>query len=250
MKKPKKSDRNVMFSIGASLKQWTRKELEKWRENFDFDWVSQWPLHGLQMAWLWELERELGSRNPPFQTAWREKHEDAIPADERKPAVEFLPFREVLGEYPDAHEWNYLVGQFPRTIHAVKIDLECAKDEIIGDFWQHVEDLKKETGRWCRKKRKGERKSAGLNDYSAWFRDLSIYRLSRAGFRSKEQMNKLPQKMLGRLTMDFANWNHKRQATQKRIHKHLNDLQAYARIVSEDGNIKGSPHWFDHFIRL
>jgi hypothetical protein len=52
-------------------KKWTRAELEREKENIDFSGLSAWPEEILQKAWLWELDRELGSGNWPFVLAWK-----------------------------------------------------------------------------------------------------------------------------------------------------------------------------------
>ena len=41
------------------------------REDYDFSVFADWPKHALNVAWLWELEREMGSTRGPFYAAWQ-----------------------------------------------------------------------------------------------------------------------------------------------------------------------------------
>lgn len=134
-------------------------------------------------------------------------------------------------------------------IHAVEIDLTKPKEKIIEDFWQKVESLKKANGQWHLQKQKGQKKDAVRRDFMAWFRDLAIYRLSLAGFRSKEQMNLISTQPAAKLVGDFQNWNHKAADTEKRIGKRFSGLKTCARILPQFDAREGS-RWFDHFVRL
>lgn len=64
---PGKPDESV------TLKSWAKGlQLEDW----DFSCYSDWPKHALCIAWLWELDRELGKAGGPFYPRWklRESH--------------------------------------------------------------------------------------------------------------------------------------------------------------------------------
>ncbi len=53
----------------VTLKAWEKSSLA--REDYDFSVFADWPKHVLNMAWLWELEREMGSTRGPFYGAWQ-----------------------------------------------------------------------------------------------------------------------------------------------------------------------------------
>jgi hypothetical protein len=53
----------------VALKAWRKSSLT--REDYDFSAFAAWPKHALNVAWLWELEREMGSTCGPFYAAWQ-----------------------------------------------------------------------------------------------------------------------------------------------------------------------------------
>jgi hypothetical protein len=245
-------------------KKWTRAELESPRENFDFMWAKDWPLHHLPIAWAWELDRELGSGNPPFIIAWKNKFGDTKSDDEVKPAARFLQLedeelRELYPFNPDGNRYNMGLPEY--HCYAVKINLRRTDDEILADlkkgiqkFKRNISSLKHQPGRVLTRK-----------DYISRFRDLAIYRMSVAGIRSKEQMSWLssemitPKKIKTRrgvptkgetLDMSFPNWNHKRAATIKRTVERLRSLKWCAELAGVGQDKNPRPNWFDNFIDL
>jgi hypothetical protein len=245
-------------------KKWTRAELESPRENFDFMWAKDWPLHHLPIAWAWELDRELGSGNPPFIIAWKNKFGDTKSDDEVKPAARFLQLedeelRELYPFNPDGNRYNMGLPEY--HCYAGKINLRRTDDEILADlkkgiqkFKRNISSLKHQPGRVLTRK-----------DYISRFRDLAIYRMSVAGIRSKEQMSWLssemitPKKIKTRrgvpttretLDMSFPNWNHKRAATIKRTVERLRSLKWCAELAGVGQDKNPRPNWFDNFIDL
>jgi len=54
------------------MKTWNQANLEP--NDFDFSGLKDFPGDELRVAWLYEVQRELGSNNPPYLVAW-ETHE-------------------------------------------------------------------------------------------------------------------------------------------------------------------------------
>lgn len=53
----------------VTLEAWRKSSLA--RGDYDFSTFADWPKHALNVAWLWELEREMGSTRGPFYAAWQ-----------------------------------------------------------------------------------------------------------------------------------------------------------------------------------
>jgi len=225
--------------------KWTKGKLRGTPENLDFEWAKDWPLDHLRtIAWHWEIERELGSGNPPFIIAWKKSNGEKMPvAPTVEPAAQFIPFRDVQKLYAFDPEFNYHNGSFPTTYHAVKIDLRRTPEEILNDLKRGIKHFKSCSSSLEHRPKRGVQR----RDLLAWFRDLGIYRMSVAGIRTKDQMNLLQSSISA---LDFQNWNHKRDFTIKRIQNRLQVLRWSAKILSEDGNLRGSSDWRDHFTTL
>lgn len=56
----------------TELKRWERESLR--REDWNFSELAKFPEEMIRVGWLFELDRELGSGNPPYHVAW-ELHE-------------------------------------------------------------------------------------------------------------------------------------------------------------------------------
>jgi hypothetical protein len=70
MKKPTSpGDTRDTRPMVVTLKVWRKSSLA--REDYDFSVFADWPKHALNVAWLWELEREMGSTRGPFYAAWQ-----------------------------------------------------------------------------------------------------------------------------------------------------------------------------------
>ena len=231
-------------------KKWTRAELESSRENFDFMWAKDWPLHHLPIAWAWELDRELGSGNPPFIIAWKKKHGKVKPVAERiEPAAEILHLEgdEVRDLYPtNPNGYWPTMGGGRFYYYAIKVNLRRSEDEILADLKEEIKRLKHGTSTFEHQ----PRRVPSRKDYISRFRNLAIYRMSVAGIRTKEQMNLLPGGMVTIKADDFQNWRHKHDATKKRIVERLHILKLCAECagVGQDKNPRSN--WFDNFIDL
>jgi len=53
----------------VTLEAWRKSSLA--RGDYDFSTFADWPKHALNVAWLWELEREMGSIRGPFYAMWQ-----------------------------------------------------------------------------------------------------------------------------------------------------------------------------------
>ena len=248
-------------------KYWTRAELESSRENFDFVWAKDWPFHHLPIAWAWELDRELGSGNPPFIIAWKKKCGDAKPvAEEIEPAAEILHLAgdEVRDFYP-INPTGYFPtlggGQF--YYYALKVNLRRGEDEILADLKKEIKKLKHGTVTFGHRRHPG--RVLTRKDYISRFRDLAIYRMSVAKIPSKEQLGLLsseiitPKKIKARrgvptkgetLGLSYSNWNHKRDATIKRIVERFHILKSCAELAGVGQDKNPRPNWNDNFIDL
>ena len=247
-------------------KKWTRGELDSSRENFDFMWAKDWPFHHLPITWAWELDRELGSENPSFIVAWKKKYGDAKPVEEIEPAAAIfhLDGDEVRDLYP-INPNGYLPafggGEF--YYYALKVNLRRGENEILDDLKKEIKKLKQGTSTFEHRRHPG--RVLTRKDYISRFRDLAIYRMSLAEIPSKEQMGLLsseiitPKKIKARrgvptkgetLNMSFSNWNHKRDATIKRIAERFHRLKSCAELAGVGQDKNPRPNWFDNFIDL
>jgi hypothetical protein len=61
-------DDTPTFLEDAELKVWSRENLQQ--KDWDFSELKDFPSEHLRLAWLYEIDRELGSVNSSFLVAW------------------------------------------------------------------------------------------------------------------------------------------------------------------------------------
>lgn len=204
------------------LKPWRRQEIE--REDWDFsellDSVAERlkineRIEFLRWAWMFEVERELNSGNPPFIRRWREAGRP-WPFD---PRSDWAMRKHPLGRFLEKHgknidsKSNYVVTRSPghpyADAHIIEIDWSQSKEQIVQDFLKWLDDIMDHPPTDY-KKTKGR---AGRRDsYRSWFNDLSIFRLGDAGYTRREAI-----KLAGLNEISSPNWAHAKQRTLNRI---------------------------------
>ena len=117
-------------------------------------------------------------------------------------------------QVPQYYTWVNGSASYHCTIHPLEIDWTLTETELVNAFrnWLREGDhapFRSGYKRSAEESKVGKRKTAG---WLAWLRDLAIYRISTAGFTSKQGL-----KMLGIQSMSAANWEHAQARTRERI---------------------------------
>jgi hypothetical protein len=249
----------------VTLKSW-EKGLQQ--EDWDFSCYIDWPKHALCVAWLWELERELGRAGGPFYPQWKlrewkriQKRPDSaeLKGWQPKPPVEPKPIMHshVLTQVaslvsPNVKHYlkevepdfsmlrNRYVSAYTR-IHALEIDWNLSEKALVDCFRNWLRDGEHEfpTDRQGKsRERRGKRQTAG---YLSWLRELSIYRISSAGIPRSEGLKRLG----GRESP--SNWEHAQSRTLERVGERLRTLVQLAHLWQAEGvNVKS---WREQLLR-
>lgn len=101
-------------TMRVTLKRWSKSSLA--RDDYDFSGLGDWPKHALNMAFFWELEREMGSSRGPIYPAWQ-IHELTRILAKLKSDNHFF-------------DGELLPANFPKTGKGVKAAIESLEGEI------------------------------------------------------------------------------------------------------------------------
>lgn len=226
-------------------------------------------------AFHWELDRELGSGNGPFDLACEFEHERRPIDDSRErvvvivrrgyptvsvPIVTPLPWlhsperklddldqRVGLNEWPVAELAWYLppdassVSRGSNNICALEIPWTVDEDEVVEAFRA-----------WLRRHRGKHTDKAGRkHEWRIWFLKLAIYRLGKAGYSHSEVLKKLAETFE---KMDRGAWSPQNCARAKRfICEKLNwrfeTMLHQAKSMEQDHPGMGFGEWRRWFIK-
>ena len=229
-------------------------------DDYDFTALADWPKHALNVAWLWKLDRELGSGRGPFYIMWQIHelkhyrdpktpiqptemlHSHSLPqvaacCESEKESV-FAREKEVRLDFKSCGRFG---GAYTR-IHALEIDWRLPEKKLVEMFrnWlRHGDHDFRPDMQMDSRNKKGRRDTAGLHSY---LRDLAIYRISVAGFTHKEGL-----KMLG-LKMSAQNWERAQRKINKKIRWRIGLLCQCAKLEAVGGVKDG--FWKDYFIGM
>jgi hypothetical protein len=260
--KPAQPDNNPKV---VCLKAWGKNMV---REDYDFTAIWDWPKEALNVAWLWELDRELGSGNSPFFPAWqkwasRESKAKPEPPREQRPMLRAYPLAQAAQcldkqgwRTHEAHPDYQITGRFAPNvytrIHALEIDWRKTEAQLVEAFRNWLRDGEHEFHpdiQMDSRHTKGKRDTAGLRSH---LRDLAIYRISEGGRDWKGGMKILDSAgMMKGIKGGFissSNWKHAQDRTKKKIRERIGWLCRLAKLDAVGGGKEG--FWRDHFIRM
>jgi len=256
--------------------------------DYDFSCCRSWADEWLALCIVWELERELGSGNKPFQLVDPEKVQSldlnfAAHVVYRRPkeAKPVVPIE--LGRVEiEASAANASPGI--ETVRAFRIDWSFDPQEIIEALtnWVATEHPVRKTQRRMNTAREVNkawvkmRKRHGLDtttnkgtvaDGSSWgmptgrppdplarLRDLAIYRVSAAGYSFVEGVELL-NASLRKLNMPFAktdssNWSHAKKRAMRSIVSRREQLSKKPGLWHKLYSEYPKPHWRDFMLHL
>ena len=230
------------------LKAWKKSSLA--REDYDFTPLANWPKEALNVGWLWELERELGSGRGPFYPAWQKwaSHESKGKPEaprERPPILRAYPLEQAarcldkqdgrhMEAWPDSAITGTFAGRYTR-IHALEIDWEKTEKQLVEAFrnWlRHGEHEFSPDDQFMSRRVKCQRNTAG---FQSWLKELAIYRISVAGFDRKgagadmlEKVGMLKTTRSRGELITSANWAHAHKRTLERLNERIQYLRQRA----------------------
>lgn len=255
------------------LKAWEKSSITP--DDYDFTALADWPKKALEVAFCWELDRELGSGRGPFYVMWqiRELRQDRDPKAPMQPTKKLhshsIPevsalYQREKGRISDwikekevSPDWKLLgdrVGGAYTRIHALEIDWRETESKLVDAFrnWlRHGDhDFRPKDGP---KRGSGRRNTKGLISF---LRDLAIYRMSVAGIERKgegagaemlEKAGMLKARSKGEL-ITSANWIHAKDKTEKRIQERIGTLCQCSEFYLGDGDERR--FWKDCFVGM
>lgn len=251
------------------LKKWTKQSLSKTDWNFSelcdalekakSELKSRLALHLSRTAFDWEIERELGSGNGPFdltkelrtvgysQYRDREGHFVLTRKDHPPVAVVFREpsVPETVSKRTEAvHEWHF--AELSQYLPPDIVSIEFANSDLCVLEIPRLDDEKDIVSafrRWLRKHRGPRPMKPGAP--IAWrtrFRDLAIYRLSVAGYARDEVLEEL------RISnMDSTVFYHAKGKTRKEILRRYDELRSRAQWCADEFPTGSVPNWRSFF---
>jgi len=225
-----------------------RKKRRLAKTEWNFWRLHEAPPEEQRFAWVWELDRELGSGNRPYLSlsmATRQKVAQSAEVNRtlRTPVQELS-----LREFVDSMRAHGMPAFDPFPAHLLVFDWEhFTREQIleaVGKWIDSKPDHTLRSGRLAKSK-KGRRES-----YVHHLIDLAILRLSKAGVTQKKGVeslmhtipNPIPSSLPDPEKFTPSHWSDAKRQAQQAIFTRKNDLFSVA------SNIGGN--WRDYFVRL
>lgn len=223
--------------------KWSRAKLYQNRDhNYDFSEFLEWQISGaiaeLADAWRVEIDRELGLNCEPFLTTFKKQN---WPDPERTPPQ---GVRHISN--PDFTKTS--VGKdWPTQNELFELDWRCSLPEMVESFRYWLEN----NNRMPSYAIGNEKKSPGRkNQYSAWFKELAIYRCASAkikrkganilleNFLIKYECANHPGQEESRPEISESDWSHAIKRTENRIYERMIHLLRHTAMVKRGGLAK------------
>ena len=168
------------------FKKWIKSRLKP--EDYDFIRCREWPRYLLGRIWLWEIDRELGSRKPAFlacrkcNSYTKQLLKTPSKAHSKKPLIQHYTFRDLLPLGKRLYWDGFMEGTTPwSTIHPIEIDWSATKGKIVDAFRKSLAEFHPPITR-----RGGSLKKPA--QFLARLTHLAAYRLEKAGIQATEDL--------------------------------------------------------------
>lgn len=220
-------------------------------------------------AFHWELDRELGSGNEPFDLA-REFEHERMPIDDERECRLLIKRRKhhsiavTLTESPDWLHWparkNHCLNEWPvaelawylppdaslvsrgsNDICALEIPWTVDEEDVVDAFRA-----------WLRRHRGKHTDKAGRkHDWCIWFLNLGIYRLASAGYERAEVLKMLSEsfKSLGRRPLSAPNFSRAKRFISEKVNWRFRTMLHQSKSMEQDHPGMGFGDWRRWFVK-
>lgn len=222
-------------------------------------------------AFDWELDRELGSGNEPFNLAREFEHEPAddprqgqilimrrdhptiaVAIPEPPPWLLWPELRnDRINEWPVAELAWYLppdaslVSRGSNDICALEIPWTVNEEDVVEAFRAWL--------RWHRGKHteKAGRNAGRKHEWRTWFRDLALYRLAEAGYTRKEVLKMLAEASKKSTPQELSpqNFARAKRLIREKANRRFRTMLYRAKSMEKDHPGMGFGNWRRWFVK-